>query len=675
MARVTRNVGPLSVRAEVASVDPEKRTVDLVWTTGARVRRGFWEPYEEELSLDEKHVRMGRLNSGRAPLLDSHNGYDLRGVLGVVESARIDAKAKQGHATVRFARPDDSDKSDRVFRLVQDGIIRNVSVGYRVHRLEKVEETSDRIPVMRATDWEPYEISMVPMGADAEAAVRAEGAEVNPCEFVTDEPEDRMPEKNETTTATENPQRAPAPQVDEAAIRAEAAKAERERAAELQRVGRGLGLPEALAAEHVAKGTSVEEFRKIAIDERAKGQTETFGQGPRIDAGEDARDKFVRGMSAWLVVRSGLETTMLEAAKRAPTPRVRTQILGSVREAEGFDPGEFRGLSMVDMARQSLERAGIRTAGWEKMKIIGEALVQRAGYHSTGDFSTGLENVMHKTLLASYLITPDSWSRFCKRGSVADFRAHPRYRLGTFGTLSTVNEGGEFPNLALADPKKESVTAATKGGMVGISRQALINDDMGMFNDIGMMVGRSAKLTIEKDVYAVLALNAGLGPTMGDTVVMFDAAHSNIGGGAAISMAAIDADRVVMGKQKDPSNNEILELRPAVLLVPLELEATARAINEAPWDPDTTGKLQKPNIVKGLFRDVVGTARLSGTRRYMFAEPAQAPAIEVAFLEGQELPYLEVRDGWRVDGVEWKVREDYGIAAIDFRGAVTNAGA
>jgi hypothetical protein len=114
---------------------------------------------------------------------------------------------------------------------------------------------------------------------------------------------------------------------------------------------------------------------------------------------------------------------------------------------------------------------------------------------------------------------------------------------------------------------------------------------------------------------------------------------------------------------------------PDVLLVSLSLGGTARGIIGAEYDPDTTGKLQKPNIVRNLVRDVVDTPRITGTRRYLFANPSEAPVIEVAFLDGVSDPYLEVQDGFDVDGARYKVRLDFGIAAIDYRGAVTNAGA
>src|ERR671925_1615105 len=92
---VTRDLPPLTLRAALvpSTVNADTRTVELTWSTGAKVLRGFWEPFWEELSLDPKHVRLARLNTG-APLLDTHNMFELRAVIGVVEtgSARVDGK-------------------------------------------------------------------------------------------------------------------------------------------------------------------------------------------------------------------------------------------------------------------------------------------------------------------------------------------------------------------------------------------------------------------------------------------------------------------------------------------------------------------------------------------------------------------------------------------------------
>lgn len=329
----------------------------------------------------------------------------------------------------------------------------------------------------------------------------------------------------------------------------------------------------------------------------------------------------------------------------------------------------FRGHKLLDVARASLARTGRSTDGMTQMDIVAAAFTQGGS-----DFPVLLENTMHKALLAAYATAALTWNRFCATGSVSDFRAHNRYRLGSFGNLDSINELGEYINKSIPDGEKSSIQAGTKGNIINISRQAVINDDLGAFVGLSDMLGRAAARTIEADVYALLALNGGLGPVMADGKTLFHADHGNVGTGAAISVTSIDADRVLMAGQKDISGNDYLDLRPSVLLVPTGLGGTARVINGAQYDPDTANKMQRPNMVAGLYSDIVDTPRLSGTRRYSFADATTAPVLEVAFLDGNQQPFLEVKDGFDVDGARYKVRLDYGVGAVDFRGAVTNAG-
>lgn len=329
----------------------------------------------------------------------------------------------------------------------------------------------------------------------------------------------------------------------------------------------------------------------------------------------------------------------------------------------------YRAMRLTEVARASLQRAGVRTDGMDQMGMVAAAFTQ-----STSDFPVLLENTMNKTLQAAYAVAPDTWSRFCARGSVSDFRANNRYRVGSLGNLQLVNELGEFQNMAIPDGEKSAITATTKGNIINLSRQAVINDDLGAFVGLAAMLGRAARRTVEADVYATLALNSGAGPNLNDGNPLFHSSRNNITTGAALSMIAIDLDRVAMASQRDVSGNDFLDLRPAVLLVPLALGGTARTINDSQYDPDANNKLQKPNQVRGLFRDVVDTPRLTGTRRYLFADPAEAPALEVAFLDGNDTPFLEMENGFTVDGARWKVRLDYGVAGIDGRGAITNVG-
>lgn len=367
-----------------------------------------------------------------------------------------------------------------------------------------------------------------------------------------------------------------------------------------------------------------------------------------VETVEDEADKRRDSVVASLLVRAGVADAKTREAARA---------------------SQHRGAKLLDLARASLDRAGIKYGHMDQMQVVAAAFTQ-----GTGDFTVLLENAMHKALQTAYAVTPDTWSRFCKIGSVSDFRAHGRYRTGSLGNLDKVNELGEFLNKSIPDGEKGSVTIGTRGNVINLSRQAIINDDLGAFIGLAADLGRAGRRTIEAAVYALLAENSGAGPLMGDGKTLFHADHNNITTSAAITMAALDLDRVAMASQTDVGGNDFLDLRPAVLLVPLSLGGTARSINEAQYDPDTANKLQKPNIVNGLFRDIVDSPRLTGNRRYLFADPNEAPVIEVAFLDGNQEPFVEQQAGFTVDGTQYKVRLDFGVAAIDYRGAVTNAG-
>lgn len=632
-----------------ATVNLERRTVEVVWTTGAKVLRSSWldGPFYEELSTDPAHVRMGRLNNG-APFLLDHDNHNVAATPGVVESARLEPG--RGVAVVRFAKAEDDPEADKLFRKIADGIVQNVSVGYRTHKLEKVEGGAEAVPTFRATDWEPYEISAVAMGADDGAGFRSADT-TNEVQIITGPGFPRADNNRSSNMETQ-------------AVQAAAlAAAERARVVGIRSAVKACRLGDDLAEKLVANGTTLEKARGLVLEIQATKAPGASG----IEYGEDARDKWMRGATAGLLSRSGGDIVAKAKAMKAP----------------GFanldlDPGEFRGVTLVDLARASLERQGVETRGMDRMTLIGRAFTARGSgpYSGTSDFPVLLENFLGKILLGAYATTPDTWSRFAKTDTVPDFRASPRYRTGSFGTLDALSENGEFLNKSVPDGSKTSISVVTKGNRIAISRQLVINDDMNALTDLGAKLGRAARLSVEVDVYALLALNSGLGPTQTDAQPFFHSNRANVNGtGSAITVAGIDADRVVMAAQRDTSANEYLDIRPSILLVPSGLGGVARVINASAINPDANGKIQQPNYVQGLFSDIIDTPRLSGTRRYLFADPSVAPAIVVAFLEGQgEGPVLETQQGWNVDGTEMRVRFDYQAQMGDPKGALTNAG-
>lgn len=147
--------------------------MEVVFGSENPTRMWTWEhgAILESLSFNQKHVRLDRLNSG-APLLDNHQwrfGSVADTVIGVVEKAW--AANKKGHAIVRFSK---GEKADRVLAMVKEGVLKNISVGYTVDKYEVTRAIEKgELDMYRAVDWEPHEISMVAVPADASAQVRS----------------------------------------------------------------------------------------------------------------------------------------------------------------------------------------------------------------------------------------------------------------------------------------------------------------------------------------------------------------------------------------------------------------------------------------------------------------------------------------------------------------------
>jgi hypothetical protein len=162
------------------SFDETDNTIECCWSAGATVRRMSWMDgsYDEELVVSANAVRLDRLNAG-APLLDTHASWELKNQIGVVVPGTARIQAGKGLARVQLsAAPGDAD----IVAKIKTGIVRNISVGYLRHTVEKTERDG-QVPLWRVVDWEPYEISAVPVPADAAAQFRAAtgGTDLFPC--------------------------------------------------------------------------------------------------------------------------------------------------------------------------------------------------------------------------------------------------------------------------------------------------------------------------------------------------------------------------------------------------------------------------------------------------------------------------------------------------------------
>lgn len=426
-------------------------------------------------------------------------------------------------------------------------------------------------------------------------------------------------------------------------IRSQVRAQEMSRISAIRDAVRKAKLGDEVADRLIASGKTVDEARSAVWDAWA-AKADANATPSRIEMGDTAEDKALRGAEEALLVRAGIVKH---------------------EDAKG---NEFLGLRMSDFARMSLERNGESTRGMSYDGMAGMAL--RA--QTTSDFPVLLENTMHKIVLAAYQTAPDTWRQFSKIGSVSDFRAWKRLRTGTIANLSDVNEHGELTNLAIPDATAESVQASRKGNIISITPETIINDDFNWIADQSAALGRAAARTIEAAVYAKLVAN----PTMSDSNALLSSAHGNLAGsGAVISVASVDAARVAMASQMDINGNDYLEIRPSILLCPISMGGLARVTTNSQYDPDSAARLLVPNKINGLVNVVIDTPRLSGNAWYLLSAPMDAPVFEVVFLDGNQNPRIAQEECFRTKGLSWSVELPFGVGVIDYKGIYKNPGA
>jgi len=617
---LVRKIGGTLMRTaegKPALFNKETRTAELVWTTGATVKRSGWfDEWNETLSLDTGAVRMDRFNGGSVPVLKNHDSRDIANVIGVVERAWIDQG--EGRATVRFSdRPD----VEGILRDIENGILRNISVGYKIHQLKETTLESDEIRSFVATDWEPLELSVVPIPADAAAGFRAEGRSDNQCEPV----EERMTEQKK-------------PEVDIEAVRKEAIEAERKRSAEIMGAVKAAKLDESFAQELIERGISADEARKQVIDKLAAAPAPKTESHVRIEVGTEARDNRLAGAQSALLHRYDSKKHKLEE--------------------RGVD---FVGKSLVEVAREFCEANGIRTRGMSASAISERAL------HSTSDFPLLLSNVANKTLRDAYAEAPMTWMPLVREVELADFKEVTRLQLGDAPSLEAVPESGEFKRGTIGEAK-EAYKLGTYGKVVAITRQVIVNDDLGAFTRVPALMARAAADLQSDIVWAIIGQNQ----TMADGSGLFHADHSNLAAVAAvIGVDSVGKGRESMRKQVG-LGGRLINVQPQYLVVPTSLETKAQQFTAA-IQPVQTSEV---NPFSGSLQ-VIAEPRLDSyslTAWYLAASPAQIDTIEVAYLAGERGPQVSSREGFDVDGVELKIRLDFAARALEYRGMFKNAG-
>ncbi|WP_242504530.1 prohead protease/major capsid protein fusion protein [Pseudomonas songnenensis] len=650
----------LSLRAAVrpGSVDIENRTAELTWTTGAKGRRWSWDvgSYMEELEVSEKAVRLERLNNG-APLLNAHSAYDLDDVIGVVERAWIEGN--EGKALVRFSQ---REEADAIFRDVKDGILRNISVGYAVHRYEVAEEEDDKLPTYIARDWEPMELSLVPIGFD-------DGAKIRSAKTPADYPGQRFNTQFEIREAEQAPEQPAAvatetqeenEMTDETRAADEqsqaAVEAERKRCLTIRSMAKKVGLGDEIADDLISRGVSSDVASSAMLDKLAERQS---ASQPETRSAQPT------------VVTSGADASVLAAKRSAMQNALLSRCNPSIKLED--NAREFRGMRLIDMARESVEMAGGNARGMTPQEIARAALgcdrtaFRAAGMHSTSDFPILLGSTVNRTLRDAYALAPQTWRPLGRQTSVSDFREVSRVALGDIAALEKVNEHGEYKYGTLGE-EGAPLKVAKFGKIIAITWEAIVNDDLSAMTRIPQALGAAAAQTESDVVWNLLLGN----PNFVDGTPVFHADHGNVAAsGGAINTTTLAAARAAMRKQKSKAGH-FLNLGPEYLVVGPDKELEAYQFTSSNYVPAKNADI---NDSRNASLQVIVDARITGNQWYLYAAPGVVDTFEYAYLEGEQGVFTETREGFEVDGMEIKARLVFGAAWIDYRGAYKNAGA
>jgi len=389
----------------------------------------------------------------------------------------------------------------------------------------------------------------------------------------------------------------------------------------------------------------------------------------QIDSGADLTATRAAAFEEMTRRTPALRTATVDISAEDPAVIATRQADALHARISGGAPSEaarpYMAWGLVEYARDALTRTGV-----VGVTMMGhEELLQRA-LATTSDFPNLLTASGNRVLANAYQAAQSPLKQLARQRTAADFRPMSVLKLGEFGSLKKVTEAGEITALSTAEAK-EGYSLDTFAGMFALSRKALINDDLGAFARWGEMMGRAAAETETGRFLALLNLNSGAGPTMGDGKALFHADHGNLAAsGAVISSGTLSAARLAMRLQKGLDGVTPVNAQPKYLLVDPSQETTAEAYL-AELTPTTVAD---QNPFAGALTLLV-EPRLTVGDWYVFADPAVLPVLEYAYLSSAQGPQLASRDGWEVLGREFRVVLDFGCGATEHRGAYRNPGA
>jgi hypothetical protein len=410
--------------------------------------------------------------------------------------------------------------------------------------------------------------------------------------------------------------------------------------------------------KHVADRTSLSAARKAVAAERVQGN-QPVGAG--VSVGADNRVEAQR--------QSFRDAVALRAGVRIEKPHELSHRL--------------RHLSIVDIGRHFLSALGVQDAMYMPKAQLWKLLQNRHAlreYLTLGDYGgalgtfTGiLGDTAGRSLVQGYGTYNRRWMKFANKFMAKDFRQIDRAGLG-FTTLTATTRGHDISYAAVGD-KREVYTLAKYTAGTAFAFEDFVNDDLNAIGTVPSGFGFIAAQQEDALAFAVLTANAALQ----DTYNLFDDTNhgNNTTTGTAISVASWTVARQKMMAQTEKGGNKPLNLAPNVLLCPSSKAHLARQVAFGAVDPASSGGALNPWLSD--ITDVIDSAELQAASATVWyaAVGAGRPgcSMEVALLEGEELPVVDVEEDFDSYTTKMRVRHCSAAAAIDYRGLQRNAGA
>jgi len=620
------------------TVDSQKRSVDILISTETPLRRvDYWsgESYDEVLLHGQENIDLTRAQNAKLRWMHGSGRYGEL-PLGKLENVRIENKELRATAHFSEANPD----AEMFWRMVEEGTLSEISVGGKKQDVRITQREGD-VPLVEVVRWEFQEASLVDIGADPKAGIGRsenfnEGDIMDKLEILR-----RELDALKSGGADQDAINRKIDEVNQEVARVAADKQKvEEKLADLQRRESIRTIAEAHAGlisgeelNRALEDPKMDEaaFTRSLLAAKANNQADVNFQ--RQNDGDEGDIK--RAVAQGLIMRFG----------------------GKVENPHA-DAHKFTGASMLEIAR-----AITAYDGFDK-----EELIQRA--MSTSDFPVLLSNVANKMLDMAFSEAEATFDVWTQAVDVKDFKQGVAAHMQTGGKLQKVAENGELKNIEFGE-NGEVFKLETYGAKFRVTRQMLINDDLGAFQNFFEEFGSMARRSANSIVYDLLQGRGEFANyTMSDDKPIFDAtAHKNYDAtGAAIATDSLTSARTKMRRQEEDGVK--LNITPKYLLVSPENETSALQLLHSESDPaaNNSGVV---NVHRNTL-DVVVDSELEATPWYL-AAPRRT--IKVLYLQGTGRKPIVRESDRNLSGVTFECVFDFGVYAEDFRGLYKNAGA